>query len=268
MTLGAGEATSVAFCWTLERRDGAGLGLTSHDRALMVDGITYRPSPAITPASVRLRAGLEPIGGEVEGVLSDAALSEHDLEAGRWDGARVALFAIDWQAPDAERIDLVGGGLGPVSIKDEGFAAELVGAAAALAAPVSPETSPECRAELGDRQCRIDLAGRRVMVSIVAAADESLTISQPVASDYEGGEASIFDGPNGGWRTRVARISGSVLWLRDVPPFAIAAGCRIRLTQGCDKRLETCRTRFANSVNFRGEPHLPGNDLLTRYPGA
>jgi uncharacterized phage protein (TIGR02218 family) len=46
------------------------------------------------------------------------------------------------------------------------------------------------------------------------------------------------------------------------------AGVRVRLTEGCDKRFETCRVRFANSVNFRGEPHLPGNDLLTRYPGA
>jgi uncharacterized phage protein (TIGR02218 family) len=38
--------------------------------------------------------------------------------------------------------------------------------------------------------------------------------------------------------------------------------------EGCDKRLETCRDRFANTLNFRGEPHLPGNDLLTRYPGS
>ena len=34
------------------------------------------------------------------------------------------------------------------------------------------------------------------------------------------------------------------------------------------KLFATCRDRFANAQNFRGEPHLPGNDLLTRYPGA
>ena len=45
-------------------------------------------------------------------------------------------------------------------------------------------------------------------------------------------------------------------------------GTLIELIEGCDKRFETCRDRFANALNFRGEPHLPGIDLLTRYPGA
>ena len=42
----------------------------------------------------------------------------------------------------------------------------------------------------------------------------------------------------------------------------------VELGEGCDKRLATCSQRFDNAANFRGEPHLPGNDLLTRYPGA
>jgi len=42
----------------------------------------------------------------------------------------------------------------------------------------------------------------------------------------------------------------------------------VELVEGCDKSLATCATRFANAVNFRGEPYLPGIDLLTRYPGA
>ena len=46
---------------------------------------------------------------------------------------------------------------------------------------------------------------------------------------------------------------------------AVVAGSRVEITQGCDKRFATCVARFSNAVNFRGEPHLPGNDLLTRY---
>ena len=71
-----------------------------------------------------------------------------------------------------------------------------------------------------------------------------------------------------GWRSRILRAEESSIVLRDLPPVAIAAGTRFRLTEGCDKRFATCRGRFSNSINFRGEPHLPGNDLLTRYPGA
>lgn len=268
MTLGEGALCSLAFCWVIERRDGAGLGLTSHDRVLVIGGATYRPSPAITPAAVRLRSGLDPQGGEVEGALSDAALSAHDLATGRWDSARVSLFAVDWQQTGGDKLSLVGGRLGPVSIKDGAFAAELVGAADELAAPVCPETSPECRAELGDRSCRVDMAGRREAFAVTETDGERVTFGRAVAMRFLSGEACVLDGDNGGWRSRVIGIEGNAVVLRDVPLFAMPAGVRVRLTEGCDKRFETCRSRFANSVNFRGEPHLPGNDLLTRYPGA
>ena len=46
----------------------------------------------------------------------------------------------------------------------------------------------------------------------------------------------------------------------------IALGDRLRLTAGCDKRLETCRLKFANLLNFRGFPDLPGDDWLVAHP--
>lgn len=35
---------------------------------------------------------------------------------------------------------------------------------------------------------------------------------------------------------------------------------------GCDKRFSTCAGRFANTLNFRGFPTIPGDDFLTAYP--
>ena len=55
--------------------------------------------------------------------------------------------------------------------------------------------------------------------------------------------------------------------LRRVPRFE-GVGARVELIEGCDKSLATCAARFANALNFRGEPYLPGMDLLTRYPGG
>ena len=47
---------------------------------------------------------------------------------------------------------------------------------------------------------------------------------------------------------------------------ALAPGTRALLREGCDHTLATCAARFGNAVNFQGEPFLPGNDLLARYP--
>jgi hypothetical protein len=42
-------------------------------------------------------------------------------------------------------------------------------------------------------------------------------------------------------------------------PFPAAAGDVLRIQPGCDKRLATCRDRFGNRLNFRGEPWVPGD---------
>uniref|UniRef100_UPI003F71554B DUF2163 domain-containing protein n=1 Tax=Elioraea sp. TaxID=2185103 RepID=UPI003F71554B len=42
-------------------------------------------------------------------------------------------------------------------------------------------------------------------------------------------------------------------------PFPALPGDVLRVQPGCDKRLATCRDRFANRLNFRGEPHIPGD---------
>lgn len=45
----------------------------------------------------------------------------------------------------------------------------------------------------------------------------------------------------------------------------ITAGDDFTVRAGCDKRIETCAGRFANVANFRGFPHIPGQDTLLRY---
>jgi hypothetical protein len=42
-------------------------------------------------------------------------------------------------------------------------------------------------------------------------------------------------------------------------------GTLAELREGCDHTIATCASRFGNAANFRGEPFVPGNDLLARY---
>jgi uncharacterized phage protein (TIGR02218 family) len=51
-------------------------------------------------------------------------------------------------------------------------------------------------------------------------------------------------------------------------PRTIAVGDAFSVTAGCDKRHATCRKKFGNVVNFRGFPHMPGNDFVIRMPQA
>ena len=268
MSIVDGELTSLAFCWRLERLDGAGIALTSHDQPVTSEGVRYEPAPGMTPGSITRSLGLEAPSAEAAGALSSAALDEADLSLGRWDGAQVRLTAADWQAPGAAPVQLLGGEIGSVSIDGESFSAELRGAAAALEAPICPATSAECRAAFGDKQCRVDLAGRTLVAHVVASDGGTLTLDVSVDDRFLLGRLRYMSGANCGVATAMLSASGSVVEVRDLPRAPVEAGCRVELREGCDKRFETCVSRFANAANFRGEPHLPGNDLLTRYPGA
>ena len=263
-----GDLTTIALCWRLERRDGVAIGLTTHDRDLVLDGLVHRAAPGMTPSAIARSDGLEPDTMDIEGALTSGAIGADDLIAGRWDGARVALFAVDWEAPGAT-VPLGAGTIGAVETRGGSFTAELRGGAAALDRPVVEATSPECRAELGDRRCRVAMAGKRRLVRVVSATDQEVTVdaAEPVANAYGNGLLRWMTGANCGRESAIAVSAGDGLTLAAPPPFAAAAGTIVELVEGCDKSIATCRSRFANVLNFRGEPYLPGIDLLTRYPG-
>jgi uncharacterized phage protein (TIGR02218 family) len=262
--------TGRVLCWRIERRDGVTIGLSGHDRDLWIEGLRYRAAPGLTPSAILRGDGLDPDLMDASGALTSVAIDERDLMAGRWDGASVAAIAVDWTGEEAA-VPLGQGRIGSVQLGEGGFTAELRGVGALLDRPVAEETSPDCRATLGDRRCRVAMAGRRRFARVTAwdgAVMLTLNHTEPVANAYGQGRLIWFGGENGGLESPIVRSDGATLRLSAPPAFAVAGHPLIELVEGCDKRLETCLSRFDNVVNFRGEPFLPGIDLLTRYPGT
>lgn len=264
-----GALISTTLCWRLERRDGICLGFTAHDRDLILDGLLYRAAPGILPSAVTLSDGFDADGLEIAGALTSGAIREEDLAAGRWDGASVFLFLVDWRTPAYGSIAIARGVLGEVRVTGAAFEAELKGPTALLDGAAAEQISPECRAALGDKRCRVDMAGR-VRTARVAAAPEAdaILLDAPAGPDFALGRLRWLTGRNSGLSGAIRAADGTRIVLREPPPFTPAAGDRVEIMQGCDKALATCAGRFGNAANFRGEPHLPGIDLLTRYPGA
>ena len=258
--------TTLAFAWRVERRDGITLGFTSHDRDLVIGGLVHASAPGMLPSAIERSDGLEADDVQLSAALTSDAFTDADLMAGRLDGAALTLSAVDWTAPDVAPVTLITGEFAEVEIRDNGFAVGLRGPTSVLDAAVVEETSPECRAQLGDKRCRIDLSGRRVSAIVVSVLDDVVTLDVAlVDGNFAEGSLRWLTGANAALESRIVANSGPSVTLRDVPAFTVAAGTRVELVEGCDKRFTTCIARFGNAVNFRGEPHLPGNDLLTRY---
>lgn len=262
--------TSSAYLWRLERADGVALGFASHDRDLVIDAFRYHAVPGMVPSTIALTDSLEADNVEIAGVLTSAAIAEADLDAGRWDGARLYISLVDWEQPHADPLPLICGEFGEITRSGESFTVEMLGATSFLDEPVAPLTSPTCRAEFGDRQCKLGLQRFRMEGVVVSASGDEVAISVPggSAADYIFGSLRFLDGPNCGLIHAIVGGGDNIVRLADLAAQPVAEGTRVMLTQGCNKNFATCRDRFANAANFRGEPYLPGNDLLTRYPGA
>ncbi|MEA2935279.1 MAG: hypothetical protein QOD74_1925, partial [Variibacter sp.] len=217
--------------------------------------------------------GLAIGGSEIAGALSSETLNEDDLAAGLYDAADVKLWLVDWSETSL-RVLLASGALGEVRREGAAFTAEVRGLAHRLAETTGRLFTASCDADLGDARCTVDLTSAAFRASgtiaNVTGAGSFVAGGLGAFADnwFTAGRLSFTSGANAGLAVEVKTyrvVSGVVsiaLWQR--MPHALAAGDAFVVTAGCDKRFETCRDRFANSVNFRGFPHIPGNDFVVQ----
>ncbi|MFM9974322.1 MAG: DUF2163 domain-containing protein [Beijerinckiaceae bacterium] len=270
----ASGATTLCRCWKAMRRDGSTFGFTDHDRDLVFNGVQFKASTGLEASEAAATIGFAVGGGEVAGALTSEAISEADIASGKWDGASVETWLVDWSAP-TRRLLLDSGQIGDIQRSGETFTAEVRSLAHLFDQEKGRRYEGLCSAELGDVQCGavLDIASRRVLLGVLSVSDStSLSVAGLPgfsAGSFSGGKILFVDGPDAGLEVPVmshAKVGGlESITLWSEPPNPLAAGRLIRLTVSCDKRFATCRDLFVNTANFRGFPHLPGNDFLIGY---
>jgi uncharacterized phage protein (TIGR02218 family) len=219
------------------------------------------------PSAIRRTASLEMDSAEVRGALSHDAITADDLSAGRYDGAQIVIGLVDWESLD--RSSLYHGAIGDVSTDAGAFEAELRSAKVDLTADLVPRTSPSCRARFCGPGCTLSatrFTHEAVLVSVDPATAYLDFAGGPPAEDMLDGFIRWVDGPHAGLKMRVMDAGPAGILLDADPSPELGPGIRALLREGCDHTLATCEARFGNSINFQGEPFLPGNDALLRYP--
>ena len=268
-----GGATTLCWCWKLTRRDAAVQGFTDHDQPLTFDGVTYAPASGFTASEVQSSLGLAVDNLTLAGALSSATLNEDDLAAGLYDNAAMAIWRVNWSAP-AQRVLMRAGTLGEVTRGGNAFHAEIRGLAQALNQPVGRVFGHLCDADLGDARCGFAITATASAVITVTDARRFAAsgLGAFASGDLTGGKLTFTSGANAGRGMDVKRhaVSAGIvsveLW--QAMSEAVAASDAFTVTPGCDKQFSTCRDRFANGINFRGFPYMPGNDAVLAAPAA
>lgn len=266
-----GGVTTLARCWIVTRRDGVVQGFTDHDSDLEIEAVMCRAGTGFGASEATSRFDLSIDGAEISGALAADSLTEADLAAGRFDAAQVDTWLVDWSDVSL-RVLLSRATLGEVKREGEAFSAELRGLADKLSQESGRLYTARCTADLGDARCKIALAaaGLNGTGSVSRLLRSSAVAVEGLGDFTEGiftaGCLTWTGGANAGLAVEIKehRIAGGevqfTLW--QATSETIAVSDAFTVTAGCDKRFETCRDRFANSINFRGFPHIPGNDFV------
>jgi len=331
------EIRTIARLWKLTRQDGTIMGFTDHDEDIVYDGVTYEASSGVLSSALSQSSNLAVDNAEVMSFLNSDKITEEDILAKKYDYAELDVYEIDYEHPAYGVMTLASGWiLGEVEIKDEQYTAEVRSKSQKLQQVIGSLYQPECRVELGDSKCMVDLKpsdwegettyavgdevspttpNKRIYECTVAGASAATEPEWPttVGDTIEDGDATwqckqartlqgmvtavtnnrVFFDTNTVWNATLATQDdyfnyGLLTWLTgdnadyemevkdwkypereftlvEVMPYTIQVGDTFEVYPGCDKRLATCRDKWDNIDNFRGEPYTPGMDSVIDY---
>ena len=263
-------AATLATAWILTRVDGAKLGFIDHDRDLLVEGVTCAAATGWTAGAADTELGLKAGTATGAGALESTAITEADIAAGRYDGAGVEAWRLDWTAP-TNAVLLWRGTIARLVRTGAAFTAEIEGPLWLLERSAGRTYGVLCDAVLGDARCALDVSGAAFNGAGAvgsAGGDRRLLVTGIDAFAvgwFANGRLTWSTGANAGAVQTVASHlvgeTGVVLVLEEAALQPVTAGDAFTIRSGCDKRFDTCLSKFANIGNFQGFPDIPGDDF-------
>jgi uncharacterized phage protein (TIGR02218 family) len=263
--------TTLSWCWKIIRTDGAVFGFTDHDLPLAFASTTYEPESGFVPSEIRGGQDFSVDAQDVEGALSSDRITETDILDGRWDNAEVEVWRVNWASVD-QRVLMRRGNLGDIRRGRTSFVAEVRSLTHWLNQTVGRTYQFSCDADLGDARCGVNLTSPLWSASgTVATLTGSRTFTAVALGSFATdtftlGVVTWTSGANAGRKAEIASFASGAITLFEVPVRPIALGDGFTATAGCDKQFATCAAKFGNGVNFRGFPHMPGEEAVLRYP--
>ena len=261
------DVTTKIYKWIIQRTDGVGFACSNHDKRIHMGATVLEPNVDLRPSEIILHDDMLSSSFSILGSSNDTIFSEGAILSGRWKGARLRLQLADWIERTA-RSTICEGVLSKLQAERGELAITVDLLPEEARRPACAQTSPECRAVLGDGHCRVDMRTRKQRVIVSAISEIGVSVDGAELQRYAMGRLRWTSGKDCGLEQKIIGVSDQQLLLHD--PFNCNAviGDTAIVTEGCDGRRETCSQRFENVLNFRGEPDLPGSEILLRYPGA
>lgn len=265
-----GGSNTLSRCWLVTRTDGQQFGFTESDTPIYYNGVFYEATSGMTPSALTEEASLAVGNMNMSGFLSSPSITIADLQAGVWDWAELRTFLLNRRDLTMGELKLMKGHFGQFQAGRTSWTAELRSLVQAYSRNIGEIYSPGCRADLGDARCKVNLAPFTFTGTVTAISADNLTITSGLTNAngyFNFGKLTFTSGLNNTLSMEVKTYTVGVLVTQLPMPYSINVGDTFSVYAGCDKSKATCINKFANIVNMRAEPDLPGQDKVLQVGG-
>lgn len=219
-------------------------------------------------------SSMAPGAVDIQGILGVAGISREAIASGVYDNARCYLFATSWTAPVEDEEQITASTLGKATLIDDAFVVEEMVLVDALNQSVGQTYTSNCQKTFGGTtgpvigRCNKVVTPSTGTITSVTSSSILRDSARAEVADYFGyGLLSFTSGANAGLKAvQVKRHEADgTLELFEAMPYPMVIGDAYSLIPGCRKRLEDCRDKWANVINFGGFSRIPTNNQAGQW---
>jgi uncharacterized phage protein (TIGR02218 family) len=279
------DPVTLAFAWKLTPTANSvltsAIAATTHTKDLTLPGhgaTVFRSAGGLNQASaIDEEAGQEGAGLEFEAIFDDTTITQAQVAAGDWDGAKLEIFSFNYKVPNMGQLIEFSGNLGAITEEGQTFKAEARQLTSIARIKIGRLASANCDVKVfGDARCKKVLTAiTRTGQAITSVPDTQNTfrasaMSTPTVA-YTNGLVTFTSGLNSGRTFEVKAFNNGssqkeIVFHLDTP-YAMAIGDQFTIIEGCDRTLAQC-ILHANAINFRGLPYITNVEEFNRIDRA
>lgn len=262
------DTLNLVRCWKITLKNNKILCFTTSDEYFIYENQKYISIGLNDINDLKTNIDIEEDEAEISNLIISDIIEANDILSGCYDGADVELFIFDKKTQ--EKITLLNGFISDIEYKDNIFNAKVKGLKSKLNKVIGEVYTPLCRCQFCDKKCKLNKENFTFngeisnLINSTEFETNTLTIINKIEGYFENGVIEFTSGKNIGFKTEVKQSKNNSIILSAELPYELQNGDKFKITAGCNKEFDTCCNVFYNAINFRGEPHLPGINILLK----
>lgn len=268
---------TLAICLRIVCSNGTTIRVTRYPRDLvMSNGQVYLTGSGFDFTGYEATSGFSPSAIDLEGIFGFAGVTRAGVAAGVFDGARAYLFACNYLNPVEDYEPMTASLLGKAALTRNGYRFEEMALVDALNQAVGKTYAPACQKRFGGQEfagCKIALAPLTVSGTLSAVTSEFIVrdaLRAEAADYFTYGTLQFTAGANVGLKPLEIKRHEADGTIETFEPFYYlpSVGDTYALIPGCRKRLEDCRDKWHNVLNFGGFANMPTSAVYSQIGSA